>query len=82
MSMQEEIAKLTGRLVFNVDNRGLIRFQRGLEQAQQKMQQIGQSYTAMAAQLTKNLKLTIDTSAVDRAKKKLNQALKDRKSVV
>lgn len=83
MSMQEEIAKLTGRLVFNVDNRGLIRFQRGLEQAQQKMQQVGQSYTAMAAQLTKNLKLTIDTSAVDKAKKKLHQALnRERRSEV
>lgn len=83
MSMQEEIAKLTGRLVFDVDNRGLIRFQRGLEHARQKMQQIGQSYTAMAAQLTKNLKLTIDTSAIDKAKKKLDQALnRERRSEV
>jgi len=83
MSMQAEIARLTGRLVFDVDNRGLIRFQRGLEQAHQKMQQIGQSYTAMAAQLSKNLKLTIDTSAIDKAKKKLDQALnRERRSEV
>lgn len=83
MSMQEEIAKLTGKLIFDVDNRGLIRFQRGLEQAQQKMQQIGQTYTAMAAQLSKNLKLTIDTSAIDKAKKKLDQALnRERRSEV
>ncbi|MBD8473087.1 hypothetical protein IFT98_02295 [Pseudomonas sp. CFBP 8770] len=83
MSMQAEIARLTGRLIFDVDNRGLIRFQRGLEQAQQKMQQIGQTYTAMAAQLSKNLKLTIDTSAIDKAKKKLDQALnRERRSEV
>lgn len=71
----EEIARLTGRLVFNVDSAGFQRFNAMMKRASQQMAKLGADYTKMANQMAKGLKLKIDTTAIDKAKTKLDHAM-------
>ncbi|KOP59854.1 hypothetical protein OX90_09475 [Pseudomonas coronafaciens pv. porri] len=75
-TMTEEVAKLTGSLKFNVDLRGLRRFELGMRNASKHMQQFQNQYSKLAAQVARGLKLKIDTSALDNAKSKLDTAIK------
>jgi hypothetical protein len=75
MTIQEEIARLTGRLVFEVDNRQLLRFQTLMTRSTQQMAKMLAEYNKLAASMNKTLKPKIDTSAFDKAKAKLNNAL-------
>lgn len=75
MSIQEEIARLTGRLVFEVNSAPLQRFQALMNRSTQTMAKFGEEYNKLAAAMNKTLKLKVDTTALDRAKGKLNNAL-------
>lgn len=76
MSIKEEIARLTGRLVFEVDSRQLQRFQALMARSTQQMTKMGVEYNKLAASMKKSLKLNIDTTAIDKAKTKLDNAMK------
>lgn len=76
MSIQEEIARLTGKLVFDVDSRGLQQLTAMMHRAGVQMNKLGAEYNKLAAQVSKKLKLDVDTSGVDKAKAKLDSALK------
>jgi hypothetical protein len=75
MSIQEEIARLTGKLVFEVNSAPLQRFQALMARSSQHMAKLGAEYNKLAASMNKTLKPKIDTSAFDKAKEKLNNAL-------
>ncbi|MBT9302902.1 hypothetical protein, partial [Pseudomonas sp. TAE6080] len=75
MSIREEIARLTGRLVFEVNSAPLQRFQTLMNRSAQTMAKFGEEYNKLAAAMNKTLKLKVDTTALDRAKGKLNNAL-------
>ncbi|USW97417.1 hypothetical protein NHF39_13550 [Pseudomonas proteolytica] len=75
MSIREEIARLTGRLVFEVNSAPLQRFQALMNRSTQTMAKFGEEYNKLAAAMNKTLKLKVDTTALDRAKGKLNNAL-------
>ncbi|MBT9302509.1 hypothetical protein, partial [Pseudomonas sp. TAE6080] len=75
MSIQAEIARLTGRLVFEVNTAPLQRFQALMNRSTQTMAKFGEEYNKLAAAMNKTLKLKVDTTALDRAKGKLNNAL-------
>lgn len=76
MSIKEEIARLTGKLVFEVDSRQLQRFQTLMARSTQQMTKMGIEYNKLAASMKKSLKLNIDTTAIDKAKTKLDNAMK------
>ena len=71
----EEIARLTGKLVFQIDASKLQAFNQMIKQASQNMNKLGAEYTKLAQQLTRPLRLKIDTTDADKAKTKLQQAL-------
>lgn len=71
----EEIARLTGKLVFEVDSGPLHRFQTLMARSTQHMAKMGAEYNKLAAAMNKSLKLKVDTTAFDKAKEKLNNAL-------
>lgn len=71
----ETIARLVGKLQFQVDPSQLQRFNQMMTAASQKMAKLGAEYTKLAQSMTKGLKVKIDTSAVDKAKAKLNSAM-------
>lgn len=75
MSINEEIARLTGRLVFEVNSAPLQRFQALMAKSSQHMAKLGAEYNKLAANMNRTLKLNVDTSAFDKAKTKLNNAL-------
>ena len=75
MSINDEIARLTGKLVFEVDSRQLHRLQSLMTRSTQQMALLGAQYNKLAASMNKSLKLNVDTSAIDKAKAKLNNAL-------
>ncbi|MGH9916735.1 MAG: hypothetical protein ACRD63_15775, partial [Pyrinomonadaceae bacterium] len=70
----EEIARLTGKLVFEVDSGPLHRFQTLMARSTQHMAKMGAEYNKLAAAMNKSLKLKVDTTAFDKAKEKLNNA--------
>lgn len=72
----EEIARLTGKLVFNVDSAGFQRFNQMMRRVSQQMLQLGKDFDKLSAKMSKSLKLNVDTTAVDKAKAKLDTALK------
>ncbi|WP_448092706.1 hypothetical protein [Pseudomonas lini] len=76
MSQHEEIARLTGRLVLNVDGAGFQRFNQMMRRASQQMLQLGKDLDKLSAKLSKSLKLKVDVSDAERAKTKLDSALK------
>lgn len=75
MSIQEEIARLTGRLVFEVNSAPLQRFQALMARSTQHMSKMGAEYNKLAASMNKSLKLKVDTTAIDKAKTKLDNAM-------
>ncbi|MEG8244224.1 hypothetical protein [Pseudomonas paracarnis] len=76
MSMNEEIARLTGTLRFNVESAGFQRFNLMMQNANKQLRQFAQDYGRLSAQMAKGFKFKIDTSQVDKAKTKLDAALK------
>jgi hypothetical protein len=74
MSIQETIARLTGKLVFDVDSRGLQQFNAMMQRAATQMGKVGQEYDKLATKLNTKLKLNVDTSGMDKAKAKLDAA--------
>ncbi|MGH8386697.1 MAG: hypothetical protein ACRESJ_14565 [Pseudomonas sp.] len=75
MNVNEEIARLTGKLVFDVNSAPLQRFQALMARSTQHMAKMGAEYNKLAASMNKSLKLQVDTTAIDKAKAKLNNAL-------
>lgn len=75
MSMNEEIARLTGRLVFEVNSAPLQRFQALMARSTLQMAKFGAEYNKLSAKMAKGLKLNVDTTALDKAKGKLDRAL-------
>ncbi|POG12950.1 hypothetical protein BGP82_00350 [Pseudomonas putida] len=76
MTMKEEVAQLTGTLKFNVESSGFQRFSNMMKNANKVMQNFAQNFENLSRSLSKGLKLKIDTTAVDKAKAKLDTALK------
>lgn len=74
MSLKEEVAQLTGTLKFNVETGGLQRFARMMQNAHHKITALSKQFENLSKQMAKGLKLKIDTTAVDKAKQKLEQA--------
>jgi tape measure domain-containing protein len=74
--MNEEIARLTGTLRFNVESAGFQRFNRMMQNANNQLRQFAQDYGKLSAQMAKGLKLKLDSSQVDKAKTKLDSAIK------
>ncbi|MBJ2215544.1 hypothetical protein JFT64_26245 [Pseudomonas carnis] len=72
MSIQAEIARLTGKLVFDVNTAPLQRFQALMNRTTQQMSKLGVEYSRLAASISKPLKMNIDTSAIDKAKARLD----------
>lgn len=75
MSVKEEIARLTGKLVFDVDSRQLQHFQTLMARSTQQMSKMGAEYNKLAASMNKSLKMKVDTTAFDKAKSKVDRAL-------
>lgn len=76
MSMKEEIAQLTGTLKFNVESAGFQRFNRMMQSANKQLHALAKEYEQLSKAMTKGLKVKVDTTAVDKAKQKLDAALK------
>lgn len=76
MSMHEEIARLTGTLRFDVESAGFQRFNRMMQNANKQLRQLSAEYGKLSAQMAKGLKLKLDSSQVDKAKTKLDSAIK------
>jgi hypothetical protein len=76
MSLNENIAQLTGTLRFAVETGGFRRFETMMKNANTKMVQLANQYQNLATNMGKGLKLNVDTSALDKAKTKLESALK------
>ncbi|MGN7442157.1 hypothetical protein [Pseudomonas lactis] len=72
MSIQAEIARLTGKLVFDVNTAPLQRFQALMNRTTQQMSKLGVEYSRLAASISKPLKMNIDTSAIDKAKARVD----------
>lgn len=72
----EEVARLVGTLEFKVDTTGFQRFNQMFRRASQQMLQLGKDFDKLSAKMSKSLKLNVDTTAVDKAKTKLDSALK------
>ncbi|MBF8731945.1 hypothetical protein IRZ59_16025 [Pseudomonas guariconensis] len=76
MSMKETIAQLVGVLKFDVDSRGMTRFNQMMQSANKKLTALGREYEQLSKAMAKGLKLKIDTTAIDKAKAKLDKSLK------
>lgn len=76
MSMKEEVAQLTASLKFNVESAGFQRFNRMMQSANKKLTALGREYEQLSKAMAKGLKLKVDTTAVDKAKQKLDTTLK------
>lgn len=77
MPMHEEIARLTGTLRLNVEGAaGFQRFNRMMQNASKQLLQLGADYAKLSAQMSKGLKLKMDTSAITKAKASLDSAIK------
>jgi len=75
MNVNEEIARLTGKLVFEVNSAPLQRFQALMARSTQHMAKMGAEYNKLAASMNKSLKIKVDTTALDKAKTKLDNAM-------
>lgn len=77
MSMHEEIARLTGTLVFNVQGLPtLANFQNRLQAVHTKLNQVAAAANKLNASLSKSMNVRINTSAIDKAQAKFDKALK------
>jgi len=72
---KETIAELVGKLIFQVDPRQLQRFSQLMMKAGQQMRKLGADYTKLAQQMSKTIRIKVDTTAIDKAKQKLQQSL-------
>lgn len=72
----ETIANLVGKLVFQVDPTKLQTFNQMMLKASKQMAKLGQEYSKLANQMSRGLKLKIDTGDADKAKAKLQHAMK------
>jgi hypothetical protein len=72
----EEIAKLVGKLQFQVDTSQLQRFNQMMQNASKQLRQLSSEYGKLSAQMAKGLKLKMDTSGITKAKASLDNALK------
>lgn len=75
MSLNEEIAKLTGVLNFKVDTRGLQQFQQKMQQAHRSLEKLTRGLEGLSQKLSKSLKVKIDTSDIDKTQAKIDRAL-------
>lgn len=75
MSMNEEIARLTGSLFFKVDPSGLQRFLGMLKSAEVAMAKVGKQADAVSARMGKSLGLKVDTTAQAKLDKQLRSSL-------
>jgi hypothetical protein len=75
MTYKSTVAELVGKLIFTVDNRQLVRFNQLMVRAQQHMQKLGASYTKLAQQMSRTIKIKVDTSEITKAKAKLEKSL-------
>ncbi|MFJ4433847.1 hypothetical protein ACIPZG_23185 [Pseudomonas sp. NPDC089395] len=76
MPMKETIAQLTGVLKFDIDNTGFTRFSNMMKNANKQLTALAKEYEHLSKAMAKGLKLKVDTTAVDKAKAKLDTALK------
>jgi len=74
MSMHEEIARLTGTLVFNVNSNPLQQFMAMMQNASKILNTFAKDYERLNKIMSKNLKIKVDTSELEKAKAKLERA--------
>ncbi|MCF7533781.1 tape measure protein [Pseudomonas petrae] len=75
MMNQETIAKLVGQLSFHVDLSGLERFQRGMEQARQRMMAMSKQADQLSKSLGTKMGLKVDTTARDKLDRQVRTSL-------
>ncbi|MGE6384923.1 tape measure protein [Pseudomonas sp. NPDC078416] len=75
MINQETIAKLVGQLAFHVDLSGLERFQRGIEQARQRMMAMSKQADQLQQKLGTKMGIKVDTTARDKLDKQVRTSL-------
>ncbi|WP_421534531.1 tape measure protein [Pseudomonas marginalis] len=75
MSMNEEIARLTGSLFFKVDPSGLQRLLSMLKSAEVAMARAGKQADALSVRMSKSLGLKVDTTAQAKLDKQLRSSL-------
>jgi hypothetical protein len=75
MINQETIAKLVGQLSFHVDLSGLERFQRGMEQARQRMVAMTKQADQLSKSLGAKMGIKVDTTARDKLDKRVRTSL-------
>ncbi|MCQ3031827.1 hypothetical protein NLO88_14280 [Pseudomonas syringae] len=71
----EVIAKLVGQLNFHVDLSGLDRFQRGLEQARQRMLAMSKQADQLSQKLGQTMGIKVDSKARDKLDKQIRTSL-------
>jgi hypothetical protein len=71
MSLHEEIAHLTGTLSFNVNSTGLQQFSKMMQDASKRLSTFIKEYEQLSKAMSKPLKLKLDTSELEKARKKL-----------
>ncbi|MBD8737922.1 tape measure protein [Pseudomonas fluorescens] len=75
MSLQETIAVLTGKLVFDIDGGPLRRFTQMLASSQKQMAAMAKQADALSARMSKSLGLKVDTAAQAKLDKQLRSSL-------
>lgn len=76
MSMKETIAQLTGVLKFDVEPSGFQRFNQMMRNANKQLTALAKEYEQLSKAMARGLKINVDTTAVDKAKQKLDAVLK------
>lgn len=75
--LNQEVARLTGKLIFNVQGlQTLANFQKRLQSAQTKVNGLAMAVSKLHTALAKTLKIKVDASQVDKSKAKLESAIK------
>lgn len=74
MSAHEEIARLTGRLIFDVNTGPLQHFMAMMQNASKAMSAFAKEYERLHKIMSKSIKVKLDTSGLDKAKAKLEHA--------
>ncbi|MBE8592038.1 hypothetical protein IQK56_14465 [Pseudomonas sp. MAFF 301449] len=75
--VNEEVARLTGKLIFNVQGlQTLANFQKKLQSAQTKVNGLAMAVSKLHTALARTLKIKVDASQVDKSKAKLESAIK------
>ncbi|NWE72012.1 hypothetical protein HX857_25225 [Pseudomonas gingeri] len=74
MSMHEEVARLTGTLVFNANTTPLQQFMAMMQNASKILNTFAKDYERLNKIMSKSIKVKLDTSGLDKAKAKLEHA--------